>query len=85
MGEREQRKMRGKGRFECCHFEVFEVALGLLAVTGVTEIVFITMSLKIRKKSLFTHPLSLTLLDALECSVSLLIQHIFTKSIFEEE
>lgn len=81
VGEREQRKMRGKERFGCGHFEVFEVVLGLLAVTGVIEIVFVTMSLTI-KKPLFTHPLSLTLLDALEYSISLLTQHMFLQRVF---
>lgn len=33
VGEREQRKMRGKERFGCCHFEVFEVVVGLVAVS----------------------------------------------------
>lgn len=85
VGEREQRKMRGKERFGCGHFEVFEVVLGLLAVTGVIEIVFVTMSLTI-KKPLFTHPLSLS--NFTGCFGVFHIPshpaHVFTKNIFEE-
>lgn len=59
VGEREQRKMRGKERFGCGHFEVFEVVLGLLAVTGVIEIVFVTNEFNNQKTTVYSPLISL--------------------------